>query len=146
MASLIKAFQHSRTFYNGYSSYIISTFQNLLPQFHQLRHFNILELVTTFTLVKTFSTNHVNILELVTTFTLVKTFQHSRSGYHGYSSLNISIFQNWLPRLLYLHHFNILELVTMVSLIKAFQHSRTGYHGYSSYIISTFQNCLPWFL
>ena len=70
--------------------------------------------------------------------TIFKIFQHSTSGYHGYSSEDISAFQNWLPWLLYLKYFNILELVTMVTLIKAFQHSRSGYHGYSYYMISTF--------
>ena len=105
--TLVISFQHSRTGYHGYSS---------------MTHLNIIQLVKKITLD--------NILELVTTVTLIKAF-HYRNDYHGYSSYIISSFWNWLPWFLLLKHFNIPEMVIMVTLIISFQHSRTGYHGFS---------------
>ena len=80
MFTLVETFQHSRNGYHCFSNQSISTFWKWLPWLLFLYHFNILELVTMVTL------RQFNILELVTTVTLVISFQHSRTGYHGYSS------------------------------------------------------------
>ena len=69
--TLVEMFKHSRTGYHGYTDQIISTFWSLLLLYNWLPWLLHLK--------------YFNILELVTMVTLIKTFQHSRTGYHDCS-------------------------------------------------------------